>query len=200
MFGVVVGDFVGPAIHARIISEAVMYSWWWSRRVVASIGWMMAVVSLSGPVAAQQHDTTQGARTVLQIPAGTPLPANRRVVLGLHKAMIVELPADAQDVLVSHPNTIDVVIRTARRVFVLAKEVGEANVFFIGREGQRLLVLDMTVKRDLTELGDMLHRRARACRFHPRVRASSSADMLPTRSTPAGPRRSPRNISRRRRS
>ena len=104
-----------------------------------------------------QFELATGTRSVLQIPDGTVLPASRKVLLGLHKAMIVELPVDARDVLVSHPTTIDAVVLTARKVFLLAKEVGEANVFFIGRDGQKLLLLDMTVRRDLTELSDMLH-------------------------------------------
>ena len=103
-----------------------------------------------------QYDVATSKGSVLVITDGVSLPASRKVLLGLHKAMIVELPVDARDVMVSHPTTIDAVVMSARKVFLLAKEVGEANVFFVGRDGQKILIMDMTVRRDLTELSDML--------------------------------------------
>ena len=133
-------------------------SWHWLSTRLACVVVLVALGAVCDPTQAQRHDATLGASAVLHISDSARLPALRRVVIGLHKAMIVELPADAQDVLVSHPNTVDVVIRTARRVFLLAKEVGEANIFFIGREGQKIAIVDLTVKRDLSELTDMLHR------------------------------------------
>ncbi len=97
-------------------------------------------------------------RSLIKIPAGSALPVTRKVTLGADKAMIVELPVDLQNVLVSNPEVIDAVVQTSRQVYILAKEAGEANAFFIGPDGQKVLFLEVTVSRDLAALRDTLAR------------------------------------------
>ena len=114
------------------------------------------------PARAQQDDIATAHesdhRSVLRIPAGTPFPTSRRVTIGVDKSMLVEVPADLQNVLVSNPEVIDAVVQTSRQVYLLAKHVGEANAFLMGRDGERQLVIEVVVTRDLTSLHDMLDR------------------------------------------
>lgn len=94
----------------------------------------------------------------LRVPAGVPLPTTRKVMIGVDKSMLIEVPIDLQNVLVSNPEVIDAVVQTSRQVYLIAKDVGEANAFFIGPDGQKVLFLEVTVARDLTALRDSLMR------------------------------------------
>ena len=42
---------------------------------------------------------------------------NKRINLGLNKSLVVDLPADAYDILVANPIVADAVNRTARRIY-----------------------------------------------------------------------------------
>jgi pilus assembly protein CpaC len=97
-------------------------------------------------------------RSYLRIPANVPLPATRRITIGIDKSMLVELPADLENVLVSNPEVVNAVVKTQRQVYLLAKDQGEANVFFMGRDGAKVLLLEVVVARDLAALNDSLHR------------------------------------------
>lgn len=97
-------------------------------------------------------------RSVLQIAPGSPLPTTRRVTIGVDKSMLVEVPNDLQNVLVSNPEVIDAVVQTSRQVYLLAKNVGEANAFLMGKDGERQAIIEVVVTRDLTALHDMLDR------------------------------------------
>jgi pilus assembly protein CpaC len=119
-----------------------------------------------------QSDAVGGARSIIQIPANAMLPVTRQVTMGLNKAIIVELPQDSHDVIVSQTETIDATVHTARRIMVYAKQIGTGNVFVLGRDGRQILVLDITIKRDLSELASMLRRVIPNGRFE----VSSSGD------------------------
>jgi pilus assembly protein CpaC len=99
-----------------------------------------------------------GHRSLLRIPAGGPFPVTRRVTIGVDKSMLVEVPIDLADVLVSKPDVLDAVVQTSRRVYLLAKASGEANAFFLGPNGQKILLLEVSIMRDLSALNDALHR------------------------------------------
>ncbi|MEQ1577389.1 MAG: pilus assembly protein N-terminal domain-containing protein, partial [Hyphomicrobium sp.] len=94
----------------------------------------------------------------LRIPAGASYPITRKVTIGLDKAMLVELPADLENVLVSNPEVLDASLQSSRQVYLLAKTVGEANAIFIGPDGQKILFLEVSIARDLSVLQDSLQR------------------------------------------
>jgi pilus assembly protein CpaC len=97
-------------------------------------------------------------RSYLRIPPNTPLPVTRRITIGVDKSMLVELPVDLENVLVSNPEVVNAVVKTQRQVYLLAKDQGEANAFFMGRNGEKVLLLEVVVTRDLSALNDTLHR------------------------------------------
>src|SRR6201996_8997540 len=83
--------------------------------------------------------------------------ASRRMVLALSKATVVQLDADARDVLVSNPDIVDAVVRTPRRIFLLAMKTGQTNAFFFDAAGKQILSLDIRVEKDTGDLGSMIH-------------------------------------------
>ncbi|MEM9104518.1 MAG: type II and III secretion system protein family protein [Pseudomonadota bacterium] len=80
------------------------------------------------------------------------------VKLGLNKAVVIDLPADAQDILVADPVVADAVTRSSRRIYVFGKAVGQTNVFIFGRDGAPLVSLNLAVERDITGLEKHLAR------------------------------------------
>jgi pilus assembly protein CpaC len=81
---------------------------------------------------------------------------HQRLVLSLDKAAVVQLDQDARDVMVSNPDLVDAVVRTPRRIFLLATKVGQTNVFFYDVEGKQILSLDIRVEKDVTDLASMI--------------------------------------------
>lgn len=101
-----------------------------------------------------------------RVPVGVPLPVTRKMTIGLDKSMLVEVPVDLQNVLVSNPEVMDAVVQTSRQVYLLAKDVGEANAFFIGPDGQKVLLLEISVTRDLSTLNDTIARLIPGSKVH----------------------------------
>jgi pilus assembly protein CpaC len=81
----------------------------------------------------------------------------RTVKLGLNKSLVVELPRDARDVLVSNPVIADAVIRSSRRIYLTGVAVGEANIFVFDKNDQLIVNLHLEVERDITGLETRLN-------------------------------------------
>lgn len=84
--------------------------------------------------------------------------AVRDVKLGLNKAVVVDLPASASDILVADPGIADAVTRTSSRLYIFGKSVGQTNIFVFGAGGQEMVTLDLRVERDITGLQQQLAR------------------------------------------
>jgi pilus assembly protein CpaC len=80
----------------------------------------------------------------------------QRLTLPLDKAAVVELDVDARDVLVSNPDLVDAVVRTPRRIFLLATKVGQTNAFFFDAQGKQILALDIRVEKDVVDLAGIM--------------------------------------------
>ena len=83
---------------------------------------------------------------------------SRVIKLGLNKSMIVRLPEPARDVLVSGPTKVNAVVRTARTIYLMGREVGQTNVFFFDADGRQILSLEVAVERDVAVLEQTLRR------------------------------------------
>src|ERR1700744_141229 len=84
--------------------------------------------------------------------------ASKRLKLGLNKALVVDLPADAHDILVSDPTMADAVTRTSRRIYLFGKTVGQTNIFVFGKHGEQIANLDIEIERDISGLQANLRR------------------------------------------
>jgi pilus assembly protein CpaC len=84
--------------------------------------------------------------------------ARKALKLGLNKAIVVDLPADAHDILVADPGKADAVTRTSRRIYLFGKDVGQTNIFVFGPGGEEIVSIDLTVERDIDGLQDNLRR------------------------------------------
>src|SRR5262249_8929009 len=65
---------------------------------------------------------------------------------------VIDLPSDAYDILVANPAVADAVTRTARRIYLFGKAVGQTNIFVFGPNGEQIAALDLAIERDVTGL------------------------------------------------
>jgi pilus assembly protein CpaC len=96
-----------------------------------------------------------GAR-VITVSTRAGATVHQRVTLSLDKAAVVQLDTDARDVLVSNPDLVDAVVRTPRRIFLLASKVGQTNAFFFDAAGKQILSLDIRVEKDTVDLAALM--------------------------------------------
>ena len=80
------------------------------------------------------------------------------IKLGLNKSIVIDLPADAYDILVANPAVADAVTRTARRIYLFGKSVGQTNIFVFGPNGEQIANLQLEIERDVAGLEDYLER------------------------------------------
>lgn len=97
-----------------------------------------------------------GGTRIIHIPTSKTGPVSQRMTMSLDKAAIVELDTEAHDVLVSNPNIVDAVVRSPRRIFLLATKSGQTNAFFFDAAGHQILSLDIRVEKDVTDLGALM--------------------------------------------
>ncbi|MBS1180625.1 MAG: outD [Proteobacteria bacterium] len=78
------------------------------------------------------------------------------VNLGLNKSMVIDLPEDIRDVLVSNPVIADAVVRNNRKIYLIGMSVGEANVFLFGDGNRQIAHFELVIGRDTVGLESTL--------------------------------------------
>lgn len=69
--------------------------------------------------------------------------------LGVGKSVVVDLPRDIKDVLVTDPKIANAVVRSARRAYIIGAAVGQTTLYFFDADGQQIAGFDIAVTRDL---------------------------------------------------
>ncbi|WP_181704643.1 type II and III secretion system protein family protein [Chthonobacter rhizosphaerae] len=82
--------------------------------------------------------------------------SGRVIHLAIDKSMVIELPEDVRDVLVSNPQVADAVVRSARKIYLIGMKAGEANIFLFGDGNRQLAQFELVVSRDTVGLQAML--------------------------------------------
>lgn len=80
------------------------------------------------------------------------------LVLPFGKSAIIDLPADARDILISNPAIADATVRTARRAYVIGRQLGQTNIFFFDAAGRQIANVEIRVEPDVAPLNDILRR------------------------------------------
>ena len=86
------------------------------------------------------------------------LPLTKRVTLGRNKAMVIDMPRDLRDVMVSAPEIMDAVIQSTNRVHLIGKKTGQSNAFFFDANGEQILTLEIVIDEDTSTLDALLNR------------------------------------------
>ncbi|MBU6373396.1 MAG: type II and III secretion system protein family protein [Alphaproteobacteria bacterium] len=110
----------------------------------------LAVATGVTPIAASAQSVAP------RVDSGGQSAASRNIVLGLGKAAVIDLPADARDVLLSDPNVADAIVRTARRAYLIGRKIGQTNVFFFDANGRQIGNFEVRVEPDVRALSDLI--------------------------------------------
>lgn len=82
----------------------------------------------------------------------------KSVTLQIGKTVVVDLPRNAADIVISNPEVADGILRTARQVILIGKSLGSSDILFFDRNGQRILTLDVRIGFDEPQLEDAIQR------------------------------------------
>jgi len=135
------------------------------KRIVAMGLLTVAMVTVSGSVAAQNNAVPPATSSSVIKLAANPNGAPQRISLALNKAAVVELDADARDVLVANPEIVDAVVRTPRRIFIMALKIGQTNAIFLDTQGKQIGTLEVFVGSDVADLNDQLSRQLKGAKI-----------------------------------
>jgi pilus assembly protein CpaC len=80
------------------------------------------------------------------------------LVLPFGKSAIIDLPADARDILISNPQIADATVRTSRRAYVIGRALGQTNIFFFDAQGRQIANVEIRVEPDVGPLNELLRR------------------------------------------
>jgi pilus assembly protein CpaC len=78
------------------------------------------------------------------------------ISLGVGKAVVIDLPRDVKDVLVSDPAIANAVVRSTRRAYVIGVKVGQTSIFMFDGDGRQIAGFDIAVKRDLNGIREAI--------------------------------------------
>lgn len=127
-----------------------------ARPAALRLGLALGVALAGSPLIAALDAGPAHASDTLRI--GHKGSAQQRVKLGLNKSIVIDLPADAYDILVANPGVADAVTRTSRRIYLFGKAVGQTNIFIFGKNGEQIATLDLDIERDVAGLEANLRR------------------------------------------
>ncbi len=99
----------------------------------------------------------QAGNTIMRINQAGP-GVVKHIKIGLNKAVVIDLPADAHDILVADPGKADALTRSSRRIYLFGKAVGQTNIFVFGPGGEEIVSLEIEVERDISGLEANLKR------------------------------------------
>jgi len=80
----------------------------------------------------------------------------QRFTLPLNKAIIIDLDRDAHDVLIADPQVADAVVKTPRRIFLMALKIGQTNAMFMDSDGHQIGNMEIVVGADVAALNNQL--------------------------------------------
>jgi pilus assembly protein CpaC len=126
--------------------------------LVAVFGMAMAATTAKSADRVRDTDDLVIINSVLQVPSRGSFPMTKKVDLGKGKSLLVQFPFELKDVLVADPETVDAVVQSSNRVFLIAKKIGLTNAFFFDSKGQQVLTLEIVIGSDLATLDGLLRR------------------------------------------
>ena len=72
------------------------------------------------------------------------------LMLGLNEVMVIGVPIDIKEIFVGDLQTVTVVVRTVRNVFLVGASVGRTNIIFYDDNNRQILLLDVSVLPQIT--------------------------------------------------
>ena len=81
---------------------------------------------------------------------------SQRLTLGVGRAIVVDLPSEASEIIVGDPKVANAVVRSTRKIYVMGVATGQTTIIALDKNGAQIANLEMNVGRDLSELSKLL--------------------------------------------
>jgi len=78
---------------------------------------------------------------------------SRQLELEVNKSMLIDLPADVAEVVISNPEIAGAIMRTTRRAILQGVNGGDTNVLFLDATGRPIAVFDLKVAKERSQVG-----------------------------------------------
>ncbi|WP_196259944.1 type II and III secretion system protein family protein [Pelagibacterium limicola] len=82
----------------------------------------------------------------------------QHIQIGVNKSIIIDLPVEAGEVIVSQPGVANAIMRTRSRAVIQGIAAGETNIFFLDSRGSGIAVIEISVAQDATGLAATINR------------------------------------------
>lgn len=122
-----------------------------ARPALVAAALLTALALGTGSAAAIDYRETSHLRL-----AKTEMGRTNYIGLGVNKSVIVDLPIDAGEVIVSQPAVAGAIMRSKRRAIIQGASGGDTNVFFLDAVGNTIAVVDIKVFEVRSETGNAL--------------------------------------------
>ncbi|HEX4181196.1 MAG TPA: type II and III secretion system protein family protein [Caulobacteraceae bacterium] len=132
-------------------------------KCLAALGAAIGLAAAAPGALGQTATTSSGVVRVNVSDQGS---AAQVIAIPKGKSAIVELPADARDVLVTDPRVADAVLRSPRRIYIMGIATGQTDAVFFDAAGRRILSLNVRVDVDYTAVSDTIDRIVPGSRIH----------------------------------
>src|SRR5258708_3691293 len=119
-------------------------------RFGAAVALILIVAAALSPVGIRAAEPGDYARASM----GT----SKFLAIGIGKSAVIDLPADAKDVLVANPAIANAVVRSARRAYLIGVAVGQTSVIFFDGDSRQIAAYDIEVGRDAAGVRDSLRK------------------------------------------
>ncbi len=81
---------------------------------------------------------------------------SQRLTLGVGRAIVVDLPGEASEIIVGDPKVANAVVRSTRKIYVMGVSTGQTTIIALDKNGSQIANLEMNVGRDLSELSKLI--------------------------------------------
>lgn len=109
---------------------------------------LAALLGLTIGLAPMGFGQAQGADTAHITITGKAFGSSRDIDLSLNKSLIVDLPVDAKEVIVSQSGIASAILRSKRRAILQGIGAGDTNIMFLDSSGRTIVVFDIQVQQE----------------------------------------------------
>ena len=82
--------------------------------------------------------------------------SSRAINLAVGRSIIIDLPRDAAEIFVGDPKVVSAVVRSARKLYLIASAKGQTSLYATDAKGERIAEMQVSVGRDIAELERIL--------------------------------------------
>jgi len=119
---------------------------------------LLGVVMFASPAVAQNAAPEAAIGNTLVKISAEPGAGPQKLSLPVNKGAVVELDRDVRDVFAASPGIVDAVVRTPRRLFIMAQKIGTTNLILLDANGGRIGTLEIIVAADVADLNAQMAR------------------------------------------